>query len=702
MSDKELHTTIWKRAIIIYLFCAVACMLIIVRIYNIQHAEHPQWMSLSDSLRKENISKDILPDRGNIYADDNQLLVASVPVYKLAIDFKTPALREDNGRLFKENVDSLALCLSRYLGDQSAAQYKSEMQKGYRARSGYCVLSRLTLNHDQYKHIQTFPLFRLGSNKSGLVRDRKIKRIKSFGILASVTLGKYSVDEAKAYNGIEHAYDSILRGRAGKGHIEQMAGASILTADIPAVNGSDIHTTLNVSMQDICEKALMKKMLEVKADEGAVILMETKTGQIKAIANLVRTDTTGTSYSESKNIALRSDMEPGSTFKVPALMAALEDGTVATSDSVDCGNGVWQVNPRITIKDHNTGEKANHVIPIGQAIVRSSNIAMGKTILEHYDNKKRAIHYINVLKGMGVGQHIDLGFKGMAHARIEGPEERKDWTYTDVASIAYGYSVNMPLLYTLTFYNAIANNGTMMKPYLIRSITRDGIEERSFQPTVMKSSICSQKTLNAIREMMLGVVEDEHGTASRSVRSKYVRIAGKTGTARYDYKNNKTPHHQISFCGFFPYEQPRYSCIVFIKNPKAPAAAGPMAGGVFREIAEHLMASKTYIPVSQYREIESDHLQKEGDTTGTDVSYRTFAQLEDITKEGKKRFLHAATKTKANQTPDCMHLGLKDAIYLAESRRLIPRVSGQGKVYKQIPAAGTPLRRNSVLQLYLK
>ncbi|MBP5306608.1 MAG: transpeptidase family protein [Paludibacteraceae bacterium] len=702
MSENELHSTIWKRAIIIYLFCLAVFALIVMRLYSIQHTERAQWMRLSDSLRKENVVKDILPDRGNIYADDDQLLVASVPVYKLAIDFKTPALREDGGKLFKENVDSLATCLADYLKDQSAAQYRSQLWKGYRTKSGYCLISRLTLNHDQYKMIQTFPLFRLGSNKSGLVKDRKIKRIKSFGILASVTLGRYSVDEAKAYNGIEHAYDSILRGRAGKGHIEQMAGASILTSEIPAVNGSVILTTLNVSMQDICEKALMKKMLEVRADEGAVILMETRSGQIKAIANLVRTDSSGTSYYESKNIALRSDMEPGSTFKVPALMAALEDGTVEADDSVDCGNGVWQVNPKITIKDHNTGEKANHVIPIGQAIVRSSNIGMGKTILEQYDNKKKAIHYIDVLKKMGVGQRIDLGFKGMAHARIEGPEERADWTYTDVASIAYGYSVNMPLLYTLTFYNAIANDGVMMQPYLIKSITRDGIEEQVFGPKIMKNPICSKKTLNAIREMMLGVVEDEHGTASKSVRSKYVRIAGKTGTARYDYRNNKTPHHQISFCGFFPYEEPRYSCIVFIKNPKAPAAAGPMAGGVFREIAEHLMASETYIPIGQYREIETANQRKENDTTYREVEYRRFGNLEGITKEGKKRFLQAATRTGANQTPDCRNLGLKDAIYLAESRTLRPKVNGRGKVYKQTPEAGTPLQKNTTIHLYLK
>lgn len=681
MQQEEQHNTFSRYASITFLLFVIAFIFILVRIWNIQHSERERWVAIGDSLRKENVETPHHAIRGNILSDDGQLMVATVKEYDAAIDFRTDGLRENNGERFRKNVDSLALCLHALRPDKSEAYYKELLWNGYNNRLRYCKLFSRPISHSEYKQMKTFPLLRDGKYKSGFTADIesncKIKRSMPFGSLAAVTLGSYSSETNRPTRGIEYAFDEYLKGKDGIDRRKRAAGAWIKKPVVEAIDGCDITTTLNVVMQDICEQALRHRAERLDAECGVVILMEVETGEIKAMVNLNRTDSC--SYKENESIALTSHMEPGSTFKVPALMAALEDGTVKLTDTVDCGDGVWELNSSIRISDSNTGEKANHKIPVSQAIVRSSNVAMGKIIFENYGTKDKANHYVETLKKMGVGLPIDIGFKGCAKARVEGPKERgKNWIYTDIASMAYGYSVDMPLLYTLTFYNAIANNGTMMRPYLVKRASRDGVTVKEWGPQVMVPKICKTSTLQAIKPLMLGVIEDEHGTG-KAAASEYVRIAGKTGTARYNYRAGQGGFkHQVSFCAFFPYEKPRYTCIVYFRNPRVGGAGGGwMCGPVVRQIAERVMAGVEYMPVERFI---ADSARTMNPPVA--VMFEKDAKVVKETLNGDSIEVSTQSPTLTpGSFPDLRGMGLKDAVYLAErsGKHIVTRGSG-GKV----------------------
>ncbi len=710
MDEQKQINTIQQRAswpLLILILLAIAVILSFFKIYK----NRDKWLKLSDNIRKENVLRKISPIRGNIYADNGELLSATMQEYRLLMDFNVEPLRKNNGKLFWENVDSLSYLLAAELKDKSQKEYKKHLIKGYNSRAGYFSISDKKISPVEFKKIKKIPIFREKKNKGGFIPETIKRRIKPYSSLAAITIGNVS-SEGKAINGIEHAFNNELKGTPGSGRILKKSGVNILVADTPAINGKDIITTLNVNMQDICEKALRKQLVQLQAESGCVLLMEVKTGQIKSCVNLKRKDST---YHEVENIAFRSDMEPGSTFKIIALMAALEDGTISPLDTIDCGNGIWDVNSKITISDHNTGDRANGVISVEQVIVRSSNVGIGKLIYNQYDNKKKAIHFIEKIKSMGVAQPIDIGFTGMSHAFVKGPNERHNWTSTDIASISMGYSVNMPLLYTLTFYNAIANNGKMMQPYLVSQI-KTGNEIQQISPKIMKEKICSEKTLNVIKNMMLQVVEDEHGTA-RIAQSQHVRFAGKTGTARYNYGNeNERFKHQVSFCGFFPYENPQYTCIVYIRNPQVGGASGGgMAGRVFKDIAERVMASMDYLPIELFKQ-DSLRTQMPQFTKGyykecvtlfdeLNINYvpnKSIQMWANISQNEQEKYIFSPIDSEKNKMPDLTKLGLKDAIYYCEKLGKKTRTFGQGKVYKHEPNAGEPIEKNSVILLYLK
>jgi len=687
LQTREQHKIITGWATRIYFVFVLLFLIILCRVWNIQHSERDRWIALGDSIRKENVESPHLAKRGNILSDDGQLMVATVKEYDAAIDFRTEGLRANNGERFKKNVDSLALCLHALRGERSIEQYRDLLWRGYNSKTRYCKLFQKPISHSEYKQMKTFPLIREGKYKSGFTADIetncKIKRSMPFGSLAAVTLGSYSSETNRPTRGIEYAFDKYLKGTDGIDRRKRAAGAWIKKPVVEAIDGCDITTTLNVVMQDICEQALRHRAEQIDAECGVVILMEVATGEIKALVNLNRSDS---SYKENESIALTSHMEPGSTFKVPALMAALEDGTVKLTDTVDCGDGIWDLNSSIRISDANTGEKANHKIPVGQAIVRSSNVAMGKIIYENYGTKERANHYVEILKKMGVGKPIDLGFKGCANARIEGPKERgKEWIYTDIASMAYGYSVDMPLLYTLTFYNAIANGGKMMQPYIVKRASRDGITVKEWGPKVMVESICKPSTLNAIKPLMLGVVEDEHGTG-KAAYSEYTRIAGKTGTARYNYRAGQGGYkHQVSFCGFFPYENPKYSCIIYFRNPGVGGAGGGwMCGPVMKQIAERVMASVEYIPVEKFVADSARSMEP----TPAKMMSADAAMLKRCFGADSTQIRVITPQISGNEFPNLVGMGLKDAIFIAERRGKTVVTHGKNGKVKRMEMVG--------------
>jgi len=493
--------------------------------------------------------------------------------------------------------------------------------------------------------------------------------------------------------------------------LEKKAGVNILIDDKEPENGADITSTLNVGMQDVAEKALREKLIQLNADLGCAVLMEVKTGQIKACVNLKKVEEGD--YRESESIVLRYRLEPGSTQKIPSMMAALEDGLVKPTDTVNCGDGTWQFNDKVLITDHNTGERANGEIPVTQVIVRSSNVGMAKIIYRAYkDNPER---FVNSLKRMGVGMPMDLGFSGAVQASIKGPNENKLWASSDLASMAFGYSVNMPILYTLAFYNAIANNGQMVQPYFVNKITKNGEVLKEFIPKVLKPSICSAKTLNIIKGMMLQVVEDSLHATGKPVKSKYVRIAGKTGTARYDYKEGGEMRHRVSFCGFFPYEDPQYTCIVFIQNPTIGSpAGGSMAGPVFKEIAERVMASHSQLTINKYP-IDSLRVKNPQVKKGSfEASKRVLSELQFPFKDDKELTPWVNVNMDSamvqfnkfefdnKKVPDVKGMGVKDAIFLLEKEGLKVYFSGRGKVVSQSITPETLVAKGRIIQLLLQ
>lgn len=710
------NNNIILRFAIIYFLIAIGFVLVVRKIIQIQHPERERWLALSDSLRRVHREVEIEPSRGNIYSDEGLLMASSVPDYFLFIDFQTPALRDKNGKLFKENIDSLSIRLANKFKDKTAAEYEEYLMDGYLSKNRHFPLMKTKISHADYKEIKTFPLFRLGI-RSGLIAQKRVKRIKPYGSLAAITIGDLFGEKNKgAKYGIEAAYDQFLRGKPGEAHFERKAGANILVPNQEPENGADIMSTINVEMQDIAEKALRERLKLLNADLGCVVLMETKTGQIKACVNLKKVDQDV--YRETESIVLRYRLEPGSTFKIPALMAALEDGLVKPTDTVDCGNGKWHFNDKVLITDHNTGEVANGKITVPQVIIRSSNVGMSKLIYKAYKNNPQ--RYVNTLRRMGVGMPMDVGFPGAAKASIRGPRENPNWAPSDLASMAFGYSVNMPLLYTLAFYNAIANDGKMVAPSFVKKIVRNGQVIKDFeQPRVLKSSICSQQTLSLIKEMMLQVVEAPEHATGKAVKSPYVRIAGKTGTARFDYSGTETDDsqykYQVSFCGFFPYENPQYTCIVFIRNPEfGVPSGGTMTGPVFREIAERIMAKKSYQTIDKFKS-DSARTRQPAIAAGYVNALKTVLKglkfKYDDEKFGNWILAQADTtynvhfkpySYKARTVPSVIGMGLKDAIFLVEKSGLRAIITGRGRVCAQSINPGSALHPGQVITLTLK
>ncbi len=696
------------RFAIIYFVIVLGFVCIVGRIWNIQHAEKNNWIALSDSLRKINKEYEIEASRGNIYSDNGQLLASSVPEYYLYIDFRTSSLRADTGKLFRKNIDSLAYCLSAKFKDRTKSEYKAYLTKGYKDSIRNYPIYKKKVSYTDYKEIKAFPLFREGS-RSGFIAKERVKRVKPYGTLGAITIGDLFGEKNKgAKYGIEASYDSLLRGKPGKAHIERRAGANILVSDQEPEDGADITSTLNIEMQDLADKALREKLISLDAEWGCAVLMEVETGQVKACVNLKKY--AEDDYREMESIVLRTHLEPGSTFKIPAMMAALEDGITNVYETVDCGDGVWKFSEKVTISDHNTGKNANGVIPVTQAIVRSSNVGMAKIIYNGY--KENPQKYVDRLEKMGVGMPMDVGFKGAVKASVSKKKNDPSW----LVSAGYGYSVDMPVLYTLAFYNAIANNGKMMQPYFIKEIKKNGMVEKAFEPVVLKNSICSSNTLSIIKEMMLQVVEDpEHGTG-KPVKSDYVRIAGKTGTARYDYKNKgEKLKYQVSFCGFFPYENPKYSCIVFIRNPKSVGepGGGYMAGPVFKEIAERVMALESRFAVDKYvsdsaRVIKpvvavgnTNQKKQVIDFLNKSSKEKNIFDWNNLSTESKNDF-EIPYKNDNNAVPSVVGMGLKDAIYLLETSGLKVRTTGRGRVKSQSIASGIALQKGAIIYLVLE
>lgn len=708
--------------VVVLMLCCVAAGILICA-FDTAFVEKEKWLKVAEEQKRPN--RLILPGRGNIYSADGKLMATSVPRYYMYMDFKADVFETKttkwNGRdtflNSKTNgVDSLAVYLSRKLKDRTPAGYKAYLLRGLKSKSRQYPIFAGKVSYSDLKEIQKFPFLRLGRFRSGFYTKEMVQRQKPFGSLASRTIGDIygEIEEGgltKGKNGLELQYDSLLRGEAGLSSVRRLGGGWTNVVEVEPTDGCDIKTTIDIHIQDITEKSLVDKLREIDAESGTAVVMEVATGEVKSITNMARIRE-GV-YAETKNHAVADETEPGSTFKVASIMVALDDGVCAPSDTVDVGNGVFMYKgARMT--DHNLNRGGYGRISVEQAIWYSSNIGVAKTILKGYENNPRK--FVEGLYRIGMNADLRLEIPGSGRAKIRMPGDTLNyWSKTTLPWMSFGYETQIPPIYTLAFYNAIANGGKMMRPIFTKEIIKDGKTIQHFSPEVIKESICSDSTLAIIQDMLLGVVEKGTGKA---VHSDIIRIAGKTGTAQIASGGvYRTSGHQVAFCGYFPADNPKYSCIVVIRRPRIGyPSGGTMSGGVVKAVAEKIYASymlydvremerdSLAVPLPQVKggnreAVESvlDELDIPTDADSLETIW-TFARLsQDSTKiELRNLEIHDGT------VPRVIGMGAKDAVYLMEKAGLRVSLSGVGRVVSQSVSPGGKVHKGQTVLLTLR
>ncbi|MGM9760341.1 MAG: penicillin-binding protein [Parabacteroides sp.] len=708
---------------IVVLLLGLVAVAILLRAFHTAFVEKEKWEKIAEQQKQPD--KLIHPGRGNIYSADGKLMATSAPRYYLYIDFKADCFTKpgpkyngtDTFKYSKRNgLDSLAICLSHKLKDRTPAGYKNHLLHGLAIQSRQYPIFSGKVSYYDLKEISKFPFLRLGRFKSGFYTKEMVQRQKPFGTLASRTIGDiYGEIESggvtKGKNGLELQYDSLLRGEAGLYSVQRVGGTWTHVVEEEPVDGMDIRTTIDIDIQDITEKSLVDKLKEIDAESGTAVVMEVETGEVKAITNMGRVREG--IYYETKNHAVADEIEPGSTFKVASIMVALEDGVCTPEDTVDVGNGLYMYHgARMT--DHNMNKGGYHKITVAQSIWYSSNIGVAKTILKGYgDNPTK---YVEGLYRLGLNTDLHLEIPGAGRAKIRRPDDpNRYWSATTLPWMSFGYETQIPPIYTLTFFNAIANNGKMVRPMFTKEIMHNGKTVKSFSTEVVKESICSPKTLEEIKEMLLGVVENGTGKA---VHSDVVRIAGKTGTAQIASGGvYRTSGHSVAFCGYFPADQPKYSCIVVIRRPRIGyPSGGTMSGGVVRAIAEKIYAS--HMPMD-LKEMEPDSTAelfpsvKNGDRKALE---NVLDELDIDTKQDHvdSEWVKAALDTTnqrlaihnvpmhEGQVPNVVGMGAKDAVFLMEQAGLQVSLNGIGRVVRQSVNPGQRISRGQTILLTLK
>jgi cell division protein FtsI (penicillin-binding protein 3) len=687
-----------------FIIMALVGIVIIGKAVVIQQVEGAYWRSMSDSLHQRIVELDA--ERGTIYSEDGNMLSTSIPQFDIYIDFMADGLRAKNGKRFKENIDSLSIGLSKLFGDKSSNEYKRILQQGYREKERYFLLKK-KLSFKEYQQLNTLPLVRLGRNKSGFIPDKRIIRLNPYKMLAYRTIGLLR-DQNKV--GLELTYDDYLTGTKGQRLVRFIAGGARVPVDdfeVEPENGKDIVTTIDVSIQDVTENALMKMMVENEAEHGCAIVMEVKTGKIKAIANLGRGK--DGNYFEDYNYAI-TPSEPGSTFKLATMLAVLEDKKATLNSIVDLNGGTWQVYKRTVYDSERHGL---HGVTLKQAFEHSSNVGMAKIAVQNYgSNPKQFVKHLQRLR-MDSMSGIDL--KGEIRPTLYKPSDKKHWSNTTLPWMAFGYNLTVTPLQVLSLYNAVANNGKMMKPYLVNSIQQDGQVLHQYDPVILNDSICSRATLDQLKACLEGVVTNGTG---KSLQNRHYKIAGKTGTALV--ANGKRGYadkiYQSSFAGYFPADDPQYSIIVTIKNKPHAAKyyGGAVAGPVFREIADQVFTLKVDQSSAQqltFFKSDSSWFNFAGYKKDIEV-VNDVLDLKVIDRSGTGNYVRlnksgsAALATpnqiKNDYMPMLHGMGLKDVVYLCENLGLKVNLRGKGKVATQSKQPGERIRKGETVTIELK
>ena len=699
---------IMTRYFFVVLLLSLVGIAIVVKAGVIMFAEQQYWKDVADRFVREGVP--VKPNRGNILSADGKLMASSLPEYRIYMDFKAGGYKKDT--MLMNHLTEICEGLHRIFPDRSAAWFKAHLLKGRKKGSQNYLIYPKRISYIQYKEAKRLPVFNLNKYRGGFHELAYNQRKKPFGSLAERTLGDVYADAAQgAKNGIELAFDTLLKGQEGITHRQKVMNKYLNIVDKPPVDGCDIITTIDVDMQDICEKALMDKLKELQAVWGVAVLMDVQTGDVKAIVNLSRC--ADGNYRERQNLAINALMEPGSTFKTASIMVALEDGKITPHTTVDTGNGVMKMHGSL-MRDHNWYRGGYGLIDVTRIIEVSSNIGVSYLIDQNYkDNPQK---FIDGLRRMSIDQPLHLQIPGEGKPYIKNADDPSFW-HTSLPWMSIGYEVQLPPINVLTFYNAIANNGTMVKPRFVTRALKDGETVEEFPVEVINPKICSDKTLAEMRTILQRVVS--HGLA-KPAGSKQFHVSGKTGTAQVagvgGYKTGKR-NHLVSFCGYFPSEAPKYSCIVSIQIDRGVPSGGGMAGSVFGKIAERVYAKDLRLDLANAIDSTTNVIPsvKTGNLNETllVLDELDIPVLQDFHKSKDKNLWGHAGQTPdgvvlqekdfaANLVPSVIGMGAKDAVYLLESQGLRVRLSGVGKVRRQSIAAGNRLVKGQTISLQLR
>ncbi|SNC66856.1 cell division protein FtsI (penicillin-binding protein 3) [Hymenobacter gelipurpurascens] len=685
--------------------CLFSCA-IIWKVSHIQFTEGARWKALEQERRI--VYQPVFATRGNIFASDGRSIMAtSLPFYRVAWD---PSVV--NQAVFNEKADSLALLLSKFFGDRSKLEYLRRLKNAKNPKSHvrYIRLNSRQINFQEKKELAQWPIFREGKNKGGVIFEKVDKRFRPFGGLAQRTIG--FVNEDKNGAGLEFTFNRHLAGKDGEALFERLPGGNKPIYDGTEVKpqpGYDIKTTLDINLQDVAENALYKALVDNDAQYGTVILMEVKTGELKAVANLGKS--ADGVYREDYNYAIADQgrTEPGSTFKLASLMAVLEENPDLTlEDSVNTGNtGAMRIGGAVKTDTH-----ANGWITIKQVFEKSSNI--GVAVLVDRQFSKNPDKYTDYLKRFGLDKPLGFQMAGEARPYVKDPHDRS-WSRTSLTTMCIGYELKLAPLQTLAFYNAVANGGVKVQPMIVKEVKQaDKVLER-YEPVVLNPKICSDETLEKVKAMMEGVVSE--GTA-RGIRSNDYGIAGKTGTA-WKFKNGAyTRMYSTSFCGYFPAEDPKYSCIVVVDSPKRRGWSGAeVAAPVFREVADKAMArdaaslrpllarapsSKSRVPFVQVGMQEELAMVFGQLGVGHEGATSADDWVRTSSDSNSQKLSLRPMAVRPGRVPNVAGMTLRDALFLLENRGLRVRTLGTGRVKTQSVAAGSAVRRGTMVILQME
>ena len=726
MSKFATEKSIWRYSMVASI-CTLVAFAVVARGFIIMTVERNYWMTV-DSLRMPK-GGSVPPQRGNILAAGGERLACNLPEYELRMDFvalqsgKADSMWHDKKGNDAPQLIQLCEGLHEIFPEKTAEEFMAHLKEGYNKKKRYYAVLKRRVDYKTFQRVKQLPIFCLPSGVGGFQGRELMVRSKPYGSLATSLVGDIYKSNGKAYSGLELACDSFLKGSPGFNHFRKELNEWVTVQDSAVTNGCDVISTIDVGFQDLAERALEKELRKDHAYTGVAIVMEVATGDIKAMVNLDLDYETG-QYNEIRNHAIADFLEPGSVFKTASFLVAMDDGKIDTTRIVDCSGGVREMYGA-KMRDHNWAEGGYKTpLSVSQILQKSSNIGVSKLIDEAYHSRPE--DFVAGLHRIGMAENLHLKFKEYKAPRIRYPQRdkyghwTKNWSDTALPWMSIGYETNIPPISVLTFYNAIANNGVMVRPRFVTRIVQDGETVKEFPVQILKQSIVRHPiALKQMQNMLVEVVEKGLG---KPAGSKSFLVAGKTGTAQMASGGGYTKgvtHYYLSFAGYFPANDPRYTCIVCIQKAGLPASGGQMSGHVFHEIAEGIMAKDIYYNAkgahdADYTKIpdtKAGNLQA-ADYVLTRLGYDVEGGWKGTRSEGtpiwgvverkstKAQLVRSKGRSR-HHMPDVRGMGARDAVYIIENRGAKVIIEGTGKVRRQSKPAGSVIKSGEIITLYL-